>query len=133
MGTKIAPNPKMKEKTLPKQLLSLRAKTSWSWERMCREFHRVMGGEGPSHTTLFRYATGKVKRPNALPERYMREALHKITVESVQKELSNSETGRKSVGKELQQAEIRFRSLVENARDLIYRYRLTPTQGFDYI
>jgi hypothetical protein len=48
----------MKEKPLPKQLLSLRKKTAWSWERMCREFHRVMGEEGPSHTTLFRYASG---------------------------------------------------------------------------
>ncbi len=71
----------MREETLSKQLLSLKAKTSWSWERMCREFHRVMGEEGPSHTTLFRYATGRVKRPNVVTEQYVRKAIHKLTVE----------------------------------------------------
>ncbi len=71
----------MKEQPLPKQLLSLKAKTSWSWERMCREMHRVMGEEGPSHTTLFRYAKGKGKRPHVVIERYVREAIDKITAE----------------------------------------------------
>ncbi len=75
----------MKEKPLPKQLLSLKKKTSWSWERMCRELHRVMGEEGPSHTTLFRYASGRVKRPNVLVEHYVREAIHKLTAELSQK------------------------------------------------
>ncbi len=46
-------NTKTVKETLSKQLLRLRKKTAWSWERMCREFHRVMGYEGPSHTTLF--------------------------------------------------------------------------------
>jgi len=73
-------NPTVKEKTLPKKLLSLKKKTSWSWERLCREFHRVMGEEGPTHTTLFRYASGKVKRPNVVTERYVRKAIHKLTV-----------------------------------------------------
>ncbi len=76
----------MKEKPLPKQLLSLKKKTSWSWERMCREIHRVMGEEGPSHTTLFRYASGRVKRPNVLVEQYVRQALHKLTVELSEKQ-----------------------------------------------
>ena len=67
------------------QRLSLRAKTSWTWATMSREFHRVMGHEGPSHTTLFRYATGKTKRPNVITERYVREAIHKLTVELSQK------------------------------------------------
>ncbi len=70
---------------IPKQLLSLKAKTSWSWERMCREIHRVMGEEGPSHTTLFRYASGRVKRPNVLVERYVQQAIDKLTVEFSQK------------------------------------------------
>ncbi len=78
-------NPTVKEKTLSKELLSLKAKTSWSWERVCREIHRVMGEEGPSHTTLLRYATKKVKRPNVLTERYVREAIQKITAELSQK------------------------------------------------
>ncbi len=73
--------PTVKEKTLSKELLRLKAKTSWSWERMCREFHRVMGHEGPSHTTLFRYASGKTKRPNVLVEQYVRKAIRKVTVE----------------------------------------------------
>ena len=71
--------------TLSKQLLSLRKKTSWSWERMCREFHRVMGYQGPSHATLFRHASGKVKRPNVLTERYVQQASEKITAELSQK------------------------------------------------
>ncbi len=75
----------MREETLSKQLLSFRKNTSWSWERMCREIHRVMGEEGPSHTTLFRYATKKVKRPNVVTEQYVREAIHKLTAELNQK------------------------------------------------
>ncbi len=71
----------MKEKALSKKLLSLKAKKSWSWERMCREIHRVMDEEGPSHTTLFRYASGRIKRPNALTERYVQQAIQKLTVE----------------------------------------------------
>ncbi len=81
MGT----GPTVKEETLSKQLLRLKKKTSWSWERMCREFHRVMGEEGPSHTTLFRYSSGKVNRPNVVTERYVREAIDKLTVELSQK------------------------------------------------
>jgi len=69
------------QEALPKQLLSLKKKTSWSWERMCREMHRVMGEEGPSHTTLFRCATGKTKRPNVLVERYVQQAIEKVTAE----------------------------------------------------
>ncbi len=106
----------MKEKPLPKQLLSLKKKTSWSWERMCREFHRVMGEEGPSHTTLFRYATGRVRRRNVLTERYVKEAIDRVTVE-LQKEV---------------QVKIHFRELVENAKDLIFRYRRNPI-GCEYI
>ncbi len=71
--------------TLRKQLLSLRKKTSWSWERMCREFHRVMAHEGPTHTTLFRYASGRVKRPHVLTERYVQQAIEKVTAELSQK------------------------------------------------
>jgi len=49
---------------------------------MCREFHRVMGHEGPSHTTLYRYAKGKGnKRPHAVTERYVREAIDKLAAE----------------------------------------------------
>ncbi len=114
----------MKEKPLPKQLLSLKKKTSWSWERMCREFHRVMGEEGPSHTTLFRYATGKVRRRNVLTERYVEEAIDRIAVELAQKELNESATR--------QRAEVHFRELVENAKDLIFRYGHNPV-GCEYI
>ncbi len=74
---------------LSEKLLRLREKTSWSWEKMSREFHRVMGEEGPSLTTLFRYATGKVKRPNVCTERYVEQAIHKVTVELNQKKKQN--------------------------------------------
>ena len=83
---------------------------------MCREFHRVMGEEGPSHTTLFRYATGRVRRRNVLTERYVKEAIDRVTVE-LQKEV---------------QVKIHFRELVENAKDLIFRYRRNPI-GCEYI
>ena len=53
---------------------------------MCYEFHRVMGYEGPSHTTLFRYASGKVRRPNVITEPYVHQAIHKLTVELSQKQ-----------------------------------------------
>ncbi len=76
----------MKETALSKQLRRLKKKTSWSWEKMCREFHRVMAHEGPTHTTLFRYATRRVKRPNVLVEQYVRQAIHKVTVELSQKQ-----------------------------------------------
>ncbi|MDO8531471.1 MAG: diguanylate cyclase [Dehalococcoidia bacterium] len=33
----------------------------------------------------------------------------------------------------LHQSEERFRSLAENAQDIIYRYRLMPTRGFEYV
>ncbi len=75
----------VKEKSLSKQLLRLKKKTSWSWEKMCREMHRVMGEEGPSHTTLMRYASGRVKRRNVLTERYVQQAIHKLTAELSQK------------------------------------------------
>ncbi len=52
---------------------------------MCREIHRVMGEEGPSHTTLFRYASGRVKRPNVVTAQYVRKAIHKLTAELNQK------------------------------------------------
>lgn len=64
--------------TIRMQLRKLKKQTQWSWERMCREMHRVMGEEGPSHTTLFRYATGKVKRHNAVTKRYIREGADRL-------------------------------------------------------
>ena len=100
---------------------------------MCQEFRGVMGNEGPAHTTLLRYANGNVKRRNALTEQYVREAIDKVTVELVQKELRESETQHKRVLKELRQTEIRFHDLVENARDVIHRFRLVPTPGMEYI
>jgi len=93
----------------------------------------VMGEEGPSHTTLFRYAEGKVQRRNVLTERYVRTAIQRITVEFIQQELRESEAQREDVQKELHQTEVRYRQLVENARDIIYRYRLTPQPSFEYI
>jgi len=82
----IMKNTKTVKETLSKQLLRLKKKTSWSWERMCREMHRVMGHEGPSHTTLYRYAKGKgTKRPHAVTERYVQQAIDKLTAELSQK------------------------------------------------
>jgi PAS domain S-box-containing protein len=111
----------MKEKPIPKQLLSLKKKTTWSWERMCREFHRVMSEEGPSHTTLYRYATGKVRRRNKLTERYVKEAIDRVTAELGRKKLKTQQDG-----------ELRFRELFEHTQDLIFRYGHNPL-GCEYI
>ena len=119
------------EESLSEQLLNLKKKTSWSWEAMCREFHRVMQEEGPSNTTLFRYASKKVKRHNPLVERYVQEAIHKIEIELVQKELTESEGQRKRAVDDLHETEARFRKLVENAQDVIFR--VVPGRGFEYI
>jgi len=79
--------PTVRKDPLSKELLRLKKKTSWSWERMCREMHRVMGEEGPSHTTLFRYAKGKGnKRPHAVTERYVQQAIDKLTAELSRKQ-----------------------------------------------
>jgi len=58
--------------------LTLKKKTGWSWERMCRQMHMVMGTEGPSHTTLFRYTDGTILRPNKLTERWIEQAVVKL-------------------------------------------------------
>jgi len=60
------------------RLKKLKKKTGWSWERLCREFHRVQGSEGPSHTTLYRYARGKVRRHNKVVARWIEEAIGKV-------------------------------------------------------
>ncbi len=99
---------------------------------MCREFHRVMGQEGPSHTTLFRYAVGKVRRRHVLTERYVKEAIDRVTVELVKQELSENGARQEPVEQELRPSEIHFRELIKNAKVLIYRYRLNPP-GCEYI
>ena len=54
---------------------------------MCREMHRVNGEEGPSHTTLFRYANAKVARPNKLTLRWIERAIDGIESELMKKEI----------------------------------------------
>ena len=124
-------NNKSREESVRVQLLSLKKKTSWSWEKMCREFHRVMDQEGPSHTTLFRYAIGKVKRRHGLTERFVREAIQKVRAEFTEKE--RRERSGEDVGQEMSPAGTRFHHLVENARDLIYRYRVEAPPGYEYV
>ena len=54
---------------------------------MCREMHRVMQTEGPSHTTLFRYARAKVARPNKLTLKYIETAIDLIEAERVKDDM----------------------------------------------
>ncbi len=121
------------EDSLAQELLRVKERASLSWESLSREFHRVMGEEGPSNTTLFRYATGRVRRRNRMVEQYVRDAIHKITIELVQSELSESKTRLKHAEHNLSQTEERFRKMVEHAKEIIFRYSLVPSPGFDYI
>lgn len=73
--------PRFKRHQTQIRLLALKKRTGWSWERLCREMHRVMGVEGPSHTTLFRYADGRVARPNKLTQAWVKEAMKKLREE----------------------------------------------------
>ena len=72
---------------ITKRLLRLQKRTKWSWERMCREMHRVNGEEGPSHTTLFRYANKRCARPNKLTLRRIESAIDGIEAELMKKEI----------------------------------------------
>ena len=74
--------PQLKRNKVQIGLLALKRKTAWSWERMCREMHRVMEKEGPSHTTLFRYAQGRIGRPNKLTQKYIVDALQLLKIEA---------------------------------------------------
>ena len=118
---------------LASELRSLKDRTSWSWERLSREFQRVMGETGPSMTTLYRYAKGKVKRRNVMMERYVREAIQKVTVQLVQTGLEESEDQLKHLEAKLPGVEARFYQLVENAHDIVYRYRLVAPRGIEYV
>ncbi|MDA2938555.1 PAS domain-containing protein [Acidobacteria bacterium AH-259-A15] len=119
--------------TLAEELMRLKEKTSWSWETISRELQRVMGERGPSSTTLFRYATGRVKRRNRMVERYVREGIDSLTLELMEKEVREREAEHKHAGKVVHETDVRFYQLVENARDIIYRYRFAPTRSFEYI
>jgi len=73
---------KINRKKLRADLLRLKKKKGWSWERMCREFHRVIGYEGVVHTTLWRVskARGKPQHHN-LAMRFIREGIDLINKE----------------------------------------------------
>ena len=57
------------------RLRRLKKKTGWSWEKMARELTIEKGEDGPAHTTLFRYASGRVRRPNVLVKNWIFEAV----------------------------------------------------------
>jgi len=61
-------------------LSRLKKRTQWSWEKMCREMHRVMGEEGVSHTTLWRISV-TFHKPNLLTARWVRKAIKKLKEE----------------------------------------------------
>jgi len=63
-------------------LLKMKKKTGWSWEKMCREFHRVVGHEGVSHTTLWRVSKQRGKpRGHSLAMRFIRQGIDAIKKE----------------------------------------------------
>jgi PAS domain S-box-containing protein len=50
-------------------------------------------------------------------------------IQSVIRDLAEKE----EMERQLRESEARFRRLAENARDVIFRFRLRPTRGFDYV
>ena len=106
-------------KTLATGLRHRREHRSWSLETISQELERAMGRTAPPQTSVFGYSTGEVARPNVLVERYIQEAINKRRLESVKEPPS--------------QSQIHFSELVENARDLIFRYRLAHPRGFEYM
>ena len=106
-------------KALATGLRHRREHRSWSLETISQELERAMGQTAPPKTSVFGYSTGAVERPNVLVERYIQEAINRRRIESVKEPPS--------------QSQIHFSELVENARDLIFRYRLAHPQGFEYM
>ena len=87
---------------------------------MYHEFYRVMGEEGPSHVTLFRYAVGKVQQRNRLTQRYVQEAVHKIKEELGKKQLREGEE-RPKQGEEVRgETHSLFQAIVEGSADVMY-------------
>jgi len=72
-----------------------------------------------------RIAVGYPRVHDLLPEEH-------VVVESVA-EMLGMWLQRHEAQTELRESEGRFRRLAENAADLIYRYRLLPTPGFEYV
>lgn len=79
MGYQVTP------KMVQRKLLQLRKRTGWPWERMNREFHKVMKAEGPSHTTLFRLGNGNVGRPQPVILHYIDTAINRVNSKRVDK------------------------------------------------
>ena len=72
--------PMEKTSQTAKKLSKLRTKTGWSWEKMAREFARVMQADGPTHTTLFRVASGTTI-PQTLTCNYVLKAIEALKKE----------------------------------------------------
>jgi len=72
---------KINRNEVRQDLLRLKKKTGWSWERMCREFHRVIGYEGVVHTTLWRVSKSGKPRFNPLTIRFIRKGIDEIKKE----------------------------------------------------
>ena len=74
------------QKPIAEELIELKTRTCWGWERMSREFGRVMNRPGPAHTTLLRYGAGTVVPSSEMYSRYVREAIRRITLELAEEE-----------------------------------------------
>jgi PAS domain S-box-containing protein len=115
-------------KLLSEALNGIKEATSWSWEELAKELEKVMGERAPSVGTVRKVASGQTDGVAPQVAEFLQRALSGMTLRLAEA-FRSSEVSRQKSEEQLAQA----RSLLDNARDIVFRYRVLPTPGFDFI